>query len=133
MAVVGRISENSNVDYFSLQEPLARIDFLYTRYGLCNVKFVNEDAEDVYWTTDADGNLVVDRGWVEGDALDDPEAPYGVWHYDCVEGADGVGVMSIAIDDVFPLVGLRGHATSKRNGLESLGFIWWNRSKDECL
>ena len=132
MEVVGTIGKSSKVDYYSLDAPLESIDFLYNEYGICNVKFIDEGDDEVIWTTDAEGNLVVDKGWHEGDDMDDEYMPYAIFNERCIEGADGVGIMSLYTDGTIPLVGLRGHGTSKRTGLESLGFIWWDSIYDRC-
>lgn len=125
--IIGTKSSSSFVDYYDLDTPLDRIDFLYTENRVCNVKFVDED-DEIYNYFEDDEDV-----WKEGDDIKDEYSPYAVFNDYCIEGISGIEYMSIYMDDMLDLVGLRGRASNDGPGISSLGFIWYNDSDDVCL
>lgn len=70
--------------------------------------------------------------WREGDDLGDFESPYAIMNDYCIEGAQGIEIMKVYIEDVIPLVGVHGRSNLRGPGLESIGFIWYDDEKEGC-
>lgn len=120
--LIGTPASSSRVETFDLGLPLDSIDFLYNKYGVCNLKF-NDDPQiyaELYGYVD-------DGTFKEGfDEVDGDYSPYAVFNDYCQEGEAGVQVMTIYMDDLLPLVGLRGKKDVRGPGISSLGFVWYN-------
>lgn len=58
--------------------------------------------------------------------------PYVVKNDFCTEGAPGIEVVSVELDDILPVVGFHGRKKQYGQGLSSFGFIWYNVEDDTC-
>lgn len=138
MAKVGTVGKLSTVETFKLTNPLDRIDILYNENRVCNVKFVDSGSEDVTGDYDMYGDEDdMELGefspiWIEGDDLESVESPYAIKNDFCIEGAQGIEIMKVAMDEMLPLIGIHGRSSMRGPGLESLGFIWYNNEEEEC-
>lgn len=133
MSLIGSKGPASNVENFSLYEPLERIDILYNTDTVCNIKFIDQDDVELMDNMTGDPWDAYDEDWMEGDDLADMYSPYAIKNDYCIEGSPGVEIMTIYLDDLLPIAGMHGRSNKDGPGLESFNFIWFDDERDKCV